>query len=464
MKAVVEVVDPGVPGLALVLGGGFRLFPRAEGVGPSTSIVVRGAPGTGKTLLGLRLAAALAKHLHGDVVYGCVELLPVELQAQVIGLDRSTDWGEVALAPFDDVPARDDAGVPCVFAATLDLDTGGGELETLGTALSTLLQAAQDAGGAPRALVIDSLSPGYRLGGDTPRVFVDGLCRLAAAKGLVLVLLEEAHDASPTPWTFAADVVLQLDLLRDGPGNGAREMVVLKHRYGPADVGPHHVAIGAQGLRVLPRPEAYLSPWARRTAGFAPGSWTNAPQVWSLLPDWALTDPPDRGVSFSITADTVETLARIIARTGMPREPPTGRCVDVEFALGPSAQTWRSPNVERIALADPSILGHEFVSAILRAVDDALRQGDVQRVILGDMRLLHAFTHRESIRAGLFVVLRVLRSRKIPVVFFALEAMPDDVAALAAVGVNASSERDDVRVQWAITSRVDPSEGSSTPP
>ena len=61
---------------------GVQLVERLPGR-ESATVVVRGGPGTGKTLVSLDVALALAAALGGDVVVACVELLPTEYFAQI---------------------------------------------------------------------------------------------------------------------------------------------------------------------------------------------------------------------------------------------------------------------------------------------------------------------------------------------------------------------------------------------
>ncbi len=60
-------------GLDLVLGGGVQGISRAENP-ESATLLLRGAPGAGKTVLGAHLASALARGLGCYVAYGYVEL------------------------------------------------------------------------------------------------------------------------------------------------------------------------------------------------------------------------------------------------------------------------------------------------------------------------------------------------------------------------------------------------------
>lgn len=88
MTDLVRTVRSGSVGLDLVLGGGPRLLRRVSGSNKeSATVLVRGGPGAGKSVLATDLALRLARALGGDVLYACVELLPNEVLAQRMGFD-----------------------------------------------------------------------------------------------------------------------------------------------------------------------------------------------------------------------------------------------------------------------------------------------------------------------------------------------------------------------------------------
>jgi len=74
-----RILGTGIPGLDFLLGGGFECSP-----GGSLSILVKGGPGSGKTILALQMATNFAKHEAGAaVVYYCLEQDPRELDALI---------------------------------------------------------------------------------------------------------------------------------------------------------------------------------------------------------------------------------------------------------------------------------------------------------------------------------------------------------------------------------------------
>ena len=64
---MIRTVPTGDLGLDVLLGGGWRLVERLPGL-ESATVLLRGGPGTGKTLLSVDVALALAGALNGDVV------------------------------------------------------------------------------------------------------------------------------------------------------------------------------------------------------------------------------------------------------------------------------------------------------------------------------------------------------------------------------------------------------------
>lgn len=246
-------IDVGIEMFSLVMGGELRLIERLPGVAPSTSILVRGGAGSGKTALGLHLAAGLARALGGDVAYACVEIVPAELRAIHDGVAVK----ESAVVDLTSAEPADNGGVR-IFAANLDVvgvekpdAVLPGEVERF-VAEAVRASAARGV----RVLVLDSLSQGYGLGLGAPRALADGLVKFAAERGLTVILLEETVSSEPSQWCFAVDTVLELSGA-DGLGPGARWMRVTKHRYAAATVGPHLLEIGHTGVELYPAVATY---------------------------------------------------------------------------------------------------------------------------------------------------------------------------------------------------------------
>jgi KaiC/GvpD/RAD55 family RecA-like ATPase len=182
-----------IPGLDLVLGGGIPAISRAEGLEESATLLLRGPPGSGKSIFGTQIAAAIGRTLGVDVAYGCVELLPHELHAQHGAFGPVGD--RVVVPPFarQEPPKQ---GECRIFAAVLDIGSAEEAQSSFGGAVIELLEVVEACGGKPRVLVIDSLSDGYKLGSSAPRELADRLCKLAASRGMFLVMLEETEFRS----------------------------------------------------------------------------------------------------------------------------------------------------------------------------------------------------------------------------------------------------------------------------
>jgi KaiC/GvpD/RAD55 family RecA-like ATPase len=260
----VREISLGLPGLDRVLGGPLRLVERLANQ-PSTSILVRGGPGTGKTSLALHLAAEIAKQLDGDVLFASVEMLASELRAIYDGTSGEARLGKqvVDLAK----PAVDEAGPDgshaTVWFANLDVvGRSGPEVHAaLEASFVELLRSARSSTSrGVRAVVVDGLSDGYDLGSKAPRALADGLVKFAAQEGFVLVLVEETNAAALTHWSFAVDISL---LLMNEPGlpPGTREMSVDKSRYSAASAGPHLYTMDRNGPAIAPHPSAHARAW-----------------------------------------------------------------------------------------------------------------------------------------------------------------------------------------------------------
>jgi KaiC/GvpD/RAD55 family RecA-like ATPase len=230
---MLRTVPTGDLGLDVLLGGGWRLVKRL-GDAESTTVVVRGGSGAGKTLLGIHVALELARALGGDVVVGCVEILPTEYIAQLQSARPSLPAERIALLP----KAASTADGPRVYVGLmLDLDP---EQPDLNASLATLREATATAGGKPVVFLVDSLIEGYGIGSSAPRIAVDDCMKFAAKHGVGLVLCEEIVSDAPSPWVFAADTVLQVGVESRERG---RWIEVKKHRFGPSATGRHELEL-----------------------------------------------------------------------------------------------------------------------------------------------------------------------------------------------------------------------------
>lgn len=409
-----------IPGLDLVLGGGVVGVRRGGSEREGAVILIRGAPGTGKTILAMVLASSLARTFEADVVHGCVEILPEELAAQHEGLARGGKE-RVLVYPFEQV-AR---GGTRSFAATLDLRPNDETVEAagLGDALAGLLAAAKDAGGDPRVLVIDSLSDGYGLGQQLPRLLVDAVCKFAIQRGLFVILVEETTDPRPSNWSFAADTVLEL------AGGESPSLVVSKHRFSQMDRSRHGIVIEAGvGVRVLPDPSAYLQPWAEE---FLQGRWTSRgagavawpiPQTNAQLPRWQPPGWPSlRQSSILCYGHEPEKLTSVQGRVQRACMQADNRRADLIIDLHgitappdpPKSEGWKQV---RVYAGDPHHDGARFLDDALRALVELSREHVIGCVLVGDLRALRSFRDGDSVFRALAAFRAIVRRRSIPLI------------------------------------------------
>jgi KaiC/GvpD/RAD55 family RecA-like ATPase len=256
----VREINLGIPGLDRVLGGPLRLVERLPNQ-PSTSVLVRGGPGTGKTSLALHLAADIAKQLDGDVLFASVEMVASELRAIYDGTSGEDRLGKQVVdlvKPAADV-AGPDGSHATVWFANLDVvgRSGSDVHAALESSFVELLRLAKSSTSrAVRAVVVDGLSDGYDLGAKAPRSLADGLVKFAAQEGLVLILVEETNSPDVTHWSFAVDISLFV-MNEAGLPPGSRELRVEKSRYSAASAGPHLYSMASDGPTISPHPSAY---------------------------------------------------------------------------------------------------------------------------------------------------------------------------------------------------------------
>lgn len=425
-----RVLPVDIEGLNLILGGGIPVFKRHETFADeSATLVVRGPPGSAKTVLGTQLASSLASSLGADVAYACIELLPSELAAQRAGLKQPKLNEKVVEPPF---PHGERIGDECrIYAGILDLGTPVDEQARLVPAIEEMLAVVREAGGSPRVLVVDSLSDGYHLGASAPRPLADELCKMAVQQGIVLILLEEAVDRRPSAWSFATDVVLELGPADDMPAPGSsdpfeRRLSVTKNRFGPSEPGVHRFGImPGFGIRVLPHPRAYLSHWA---ANVVLAGWTNEPrqpQGWTAIDvptSWPFFNACVVAVHGSVAAD-VRRVANMLGLSAMPGGLPIeggdlvldfsrvdGRIDPHEMQLGTR---------RHMGCGDPYLSGDWLLAAVVENITVFReRQVFIRRVLVGDLQSLRSFWNPEGIRQALGALASLLRRVGIPMVLF----------------------------------------------
>ncbi len=432
-----------IDGLDLILGGGIPVLKRHKDLEESATLLVRGPPGSGKTIFGVQLAGSLARSLGCDVAYGCVELLPSELEAQHAGIKKSEFKERVIMAPFPKQELKSDE---CrIFAEMLNIGSHGEEVSKLGDAIEHVLKGIERVGGQPRVLVIDSLSDGYNLGASAPRELADALCKMAARRGMILILLEEIFESRPSAWSFATDVVLQLspseDAAAPGPSDSfERRLTVAKNRLGPSEAGVHrYLILPNWGVSVLPAPRAYLSKWAPRV----------------VLPDWKNDRREEQGWHIALPTSwphfqtcvtavygseivEVREISEHLGRSTTDGLPLIGSDVFLDFSRtdAPIEPAGMIPGeLYKIGLGDPYLSGDQLLSAVLATIDDLrVRKKFIRRVLAGDLQSLRSFWNAEGIRHALGVLMAILRRVGVPAILFET-AIPRSTTAAPGFGL-----------------------------
>ena len=248
-----RVTDLAYRGLAYLFSPpGVRLVQKSEATSPTTSVLVRGAAGTGKTTLGLALAHALAKATGGIAVYVATEasLADAVHKASVLGLGGSAVVEYDARAPL---PAGAVAVRHLVVERGEAVDAAPSRLASMAVDLAYELASSREAKAPVRAVVVDSLELPEAGAEEISRSTLAAFVQALESLGVNPVFVEEVGPSTSERLTFVVDIVLQLTLAPD-PGTGTlrRKVAVLKSRYSEAVPGPHEMVMDDGAPAVWP--------------------------------------------------------------------------------------------------------------------------------------------------------------------------------------------------------------------
>lgn len=415
---MIRTISGGDLGLDVLLGGGFRLVTRLPDRASAT-VLVRGGPGSGKTLVGLHVALELAKALGGDVAVGCVEILPSEYAAQIRSARSDIPEARVIALPASAPMA---SAEPRVFAGLLsDLDPAEPDLVA---SLETFERDVRGMGGKPVVFVVDSLIEGYGIGASASRTSVDAVMKFAAQGGYGLVLCEETLTAAPSSWVFAADTVLELGV---EPLERGRWIEVRKHRFGASTSGRHEIDL--RGPEVFPEPHAWVALDLRDVLGahgwsFREGTGTPALMLHPGLHTNATMRPFEGAFAF-VTSSNMG-VARTLAYGLLPVGTTSERDLLFEFdplvlvtegQFGAPGDNYYVPTVHGAARGL-----RDLVEGFAYEMNDPTSMVPrVQRVVLGDLDLVlpapDALAWVEAVRV--FTSLVVATGWGIPVIAYA---------------------------------------------
>jgi KaiC/GvpD/RAD55 family RecA-like ATPase len=425
-----KVLDLDIPGLDLVMGGGLRLLERVKGAGECATLLIRGPAGSGKSVLGTQLAASIARKLGTDVAYGCVELLPVELWAQHESVRRPSAKEQVVL--LDEEDEQPDDSFVRIYSGLLDLGEGAEQaVARLGDAIEDLrVAASQRAGRKVRVLVIDSLSDGYGLGTRAPRILADAVCKLAAAEGLVVVLIEEQAEGRTSVWGFAVDTVFELRQL--GQNIADRSLFALKNRLGPVDTGPHRLEVlPHEGIRVLPHLSAYRRSWSlERLVVHRQSPEQRLSDRWGLFElDKQPGLRPFRECVTAVTgADAMEVRNAALLMGHCPDDLPASSVGPTVFYLLGRGRLSQHTKVEgeRSRQDEPEVFewgpldgSTEFLFHLRNILERQHARNEVlDRVVIGDLGDLRYHMDRKGMIQAISTAISILREMRIPIIIY----------------------------------------------
>lgn len=243
MSAVTDLISSGVPGLDAVLGGGLR---------GGHLYFVEGAPGTGKTTLGLQFALAGVRR--GEV---CLFVALAETIPEIEQLAGSHGWD------LDGLVVRDLAESGQMARASLLFDLSEVALEERVQALLEEIESLK-----PQRLVLDALLGGGLQRGTSTALIGPAGCgksTLACTLGLAATARGERavyylfDELVETFRSRAASQALDLSYLADAviaqryfeaKGHLRYAISVLKKRYGDHERTIREYQIGTGGIRL----------------------------------------------------------------------------------------------------------------------------------------------------------------------------------------------------------------------
>lgn len=379
---MIRTVPTSDRGLDLLLGGGWKLITRLQNR-ESVTVLVRGAAGAGKTLTAFQIALDIAGAMHGDILIGCVEILPSEYRAQVQAWRGPELESQMAILP-DSAVSPSQPRVYCGLLSGLE-----GKDPDLVASLEALISDCKSAGGDPKVVVVDSLIEGYGIGSSTPRVSADALMKFAAQGGHGLVLCEEANEGAPSPWVFAADTVVSLGVAN---APGGRWLEIRKHRFGASAAGKHEMRFRDRSPPVvLPQVAAWATSDALRDVGLRERPLGNGGNMTSLVFHDFLGPSSEHAkvtfaARFALVSGRETGVARTVAIALVPEERTATR--DLVIVLDPLSAS-EHPNEVATNVFSLSTTGGpaQFLKGLVEVMlgEPSTDMTEIRRILIGDL-------------------------------------------------------------------------------
>ena len=247
---------------------GLPLVSKSDGAAVTTSILIRGGAGTGKTTLGAALGQAIARRENGVVLYLTTEFSQAELlyKARLLGLSENmvSRWKDRTSASPGAIITSHLALSPAGQGPLTSLDRKTGSIETL---WDLLHPASGSLDVAVRAVVIDAFTlPDATVEEKTLRSDLVAFVQALEGEGISTVIVEEATEERTSWLPFVVDLVFEIAWVADPDSADLhRKLRCSKSRYAQALAGPHDYGLDAGFPAVWPDLLAVASASAGRS-------------------------------------------------------------------------------------------------------------------------------------------------------------------------------------------------------
>jgi hypothetical protein len=256
---------------------GLPLVTKAPETPGTTSILIRGGAGTGKTTLAVALAHAISSVQGGVTLYLTTEFVVTELAYKAKTLALPGDAVQPWASAVEGKPDREYEPGTILAQHLLMTEAGRNHDQTKSVAgrkratIEAVWELLARGGGSPvaklpagavvRAVVIDAFGlPEVDAGDDSLRSQLLELVQSLEVAGITTILIEEAGSNAEAWLPFVVDLVFEIDLWPDpDTGDLLRRLKCPKSRYGTALPGPHDYGLDNEGCPAV-WPDLVLSP------------------------------------------------------------------------------------------------------------------------------------------------------------------------------------------------------------
>ncbi|MFO0599582.1 MAG: ATPase domain-containing protein [Myxococcaceae bacterium] len=217
---------------------GMPLVVKGSSSRPTTSVLIRGGPGTGKTTLGLGIAHGIAATISAPVLYVGTEFVSTEVAFKLKALEL----------PPPSLPSNPPQKASTFVEHLLNEDADFEPKSTTDRRRSTVdrvWELSETTGNRCSAIVLDALIAPDKQGDEsTFRDEMLGLIQALESKGVSIVIIQE--DSSESEWlSFLVDVVINITFGPTHQGPLIRKLLLPKSRFANSHIGPHDYGLDA---------------------------------------------------------------------------------------------------------------------------------------------------------------------------------------------------------------------------